>query len=52
MGRKSLNKSYSQILKENRIRAAKYYKLHHEKIKIKAMERYNNLKNQNIKLCP
>jgi hypothetical protein len=45
MGRKSLNKTYEQILEENRIRAKKYYELYKEKIKKKAMERYNKLKN-------
>jgi len=47
MGRKSLNKSYEQILEENRIRSKKYYELHKEEIKKKAMKRYNRLKNEN-----
>lgn len=47
MGRKSLNKSYEQLLEENRIRSKKYYELHKEEIKKKAMERYNRLKNEN-----
>ena len=47
MGRKSLNKSYEQILEENRIRSKEYYKLHKEEIKKKAMARYNKLKNSN-----
>jgi hypothetical protein len=45
MGRKSLNKTYDQILKENRIRAKKYYEEHKDECKRKAMERYNKLKN-------
>jgi len=47
MGRKSLNKSYEQVLEENRIRSKEYYKLHKEEIKKKAMDRYNRLKNSN-----
>jgi len=48
MGRKKLNKTYQQILEENRIRSKKYYKLHKEKMKKKAMERYNKLKNDYV----
>lgn len=44
MGRKSLNKTYEQLLAENRVRAKNYYKLHQEEIKKKAMDRYNKLK--------
>ena len=46
MGRKSLNKSYSQLLEENRLRSKKYYELYKEEIKKKAMDRYNKLKKQ------
>ena len=48
MGRKSLNKSYKQILEEGRLRAKKYYDLNKEKVKRKAMDRYYKLKNDNI----
>ncbi len=48
MGRKSLHKTYEQILEENRIRSKKYYKLHKEKIKKKIMERYNKLKSDYV----
>lgn len=44
MGRKSFNKTYEQILEENRIRSKKYYEKNKEKINKKAMERYNRLK--------
>ena len=44
MGRKSLNKTYEQILAEGRIRANKYYQEHREEAKKKAMERYNKKK--------
>lgn len=47
MGRKSLNKSYKQILEENRIRSKEYYQRHKEEIKKKVMDRYNKLKNSN-----
>lgn len=45
MGRKSLNKTYEQILAEGRIRASNYYQKHREEAKKKAMERYNKKKN-------
>jgi hypothetical protein len=44
MGRKSLNKTYEQILAENRVRSRAYYKLHRDDVNKKSMERYNNLK--------
>ena len=44
MGRKSLNKTYEQILAEGRIRSAKYYKKHREEHKKRVMDRYNKLK--------
>ena len=46
MGRKSKNKSYEQVLEENRIRSKKYYELHQEEVKQKVMDRYNKLKNE------
>ena len=46
MGRNSLNKSYSQVLEENRIRAKLYYEKNKEMCKKKALERYNKLKNK------
>ena len=49
MGRKSLHKTYEQVLEENRIRSKKYYKLHKEECKKKSMERYNKLKNDYVK---
>lgn len=48
MGRKCKNKSYEQVLEEGRIRMKKYYLLHQEEIKQKAMIRYNKLKNDSI----
>lgn len=49
MGRKSLNKTYEQILEENRVRSKKYYQLHREDINKKAMFRYNALKSSSEK---
>ena len=49
MGRKKLNKTYQQILEENRIRSKKYYELHKEKIKKKMMNRYDKLKLEYVK---
>lgn len=49
MGRKSLNKTYEQILEEKRIRANKYYKDNMEECKKKALNRYNKLKSQAVK---
>jgi hypothetical protein len=49
MGRKRLNKTYQQILEENRIRSKKYYELHRERIKKSSMERYNSLKENYVK---
>ena len=48
MGRKSLNKTYEQILEEKRIRSRKYYALHKDEINKKVMTRYNKLKNDSI----
>ena len=45
MGRKALNKTYEQVLEENRIRSAKYYEKNKDLCKKKAMDRYNKLKN-------
>jgi hypothetical protein len=49
MGRKSLNKTYEQVLEENRVRSAEYYRLHNEEVKKKAMERYNRKKEASAK---
>lgn len=46
MGRKSLNKTYKQILEEKRIRANKYYQINKEMCKQKARDRYNLLKSK------
>lgn len=46
MGRKSLNKTYEQVLEENRIRSKQYYELHKKEIIKKAMKRYNQLKSE------
>lgn len=48
MGRKCKNKTYEQILAEGRIRAKKYYQLHKEEVKKKAMEKYNELKQESL----
>ncbi len=49
MGRKSLNKTYEQILEEKRIYSMKYYTLHRDEINKKVMSRYNKLKNDYVK---
>jgi predicted solute-binding protein len=46
MGRKSLNKTYEQVLEENRIRSKQYYELNKNEIIKKAMKRYNQLKSE------
>lgn len=46
MGRKSLNKTYEQILAENRIRSKQYYELYKKEINEKAMVRYNKRKKE------
>ena len=48
MGRKSLNKTYEQVLAENRLRANKYYQDNREEAKKKAMERYNKRKHEKL----
>lgn len=48
MGRKSLNKTYEQILAEGRIRSAKYYEKNKEEHKRKVMARYNKKKYETI----
>ena len=48
MGRRFLNKSYDQVLKENRERSKIYYKNNKDSIKEKRMERYNKLKKSSI----
>lgn len=46
MGRKSLNKTYQQVLEEKRIRSRQYYSINKDRIKREAVERYNKLKNK------
>lgn len=46
MGRKSLNKTYEQILRENRERSKQYYELHKERLNRQSMDRYNRLKKE------
>lgn len=49
MGRKSLNKTYEQILEQKRIYAKQYYALNKTEVNRKVMERYNKLKRQSTK---
>ena len=44
MGRKSMNRTYEELLEIKRIRANKYYSLHKEDVKKKARDRYALLK--------
>ena len=46
MGRKSYNKTYEQILEENRLRAREYYSKNKDEINKKKMEKYYALKNK------
>ena len=46
MGRKSHNKTYEQILEENKLRAKKYYSKNKEEINTKKLEKYYALKNK------
>lgn len=46
MGRKSLNKTYEEILEQKRIYAKKYYSEHKIEINRKVMLRYNKLKSK------
>ena len=48
MGRKSKNKTYEQILQENRVRSKKYYELYKNELNRKSMVRYNKLKNDSL----
>lgn len=48
MGRKSKNKTYEQILEENRIRSKKYYELYKDDLNKKSMDRYNKKKNDSL----
>ena len=49
MGRKSYNKTYEQILEENRLRAREYYSKNKDEINKKKMEKYYKLKNKVFK---
>jgi hypothetical protein len=44
MGRKSHNKTYDQILEENKLRAREYYFKNKDEINKKKMEKYYKLK--------
>jgi len=46
MGRKSLNRTYEEILKLKRINANNYYKLNKELVNKKRRKLYNDLKNK------
>ena len=48
MGRKSLNRTYEEMLDHKRIKANEYYKLHREEINKKRTEKYNKLKNDSL----
>ena len=48
MGRKSLNKTYEQILEEGRLRANKYYNINKEICRKKALDRYYKIKTKSL----
>ena len=48
MGRRSLNKTYDEILEQKRVYSKQYYKKNKEKINKKVMERYNKLKREAV----
>ena len=48
MGRKSLNRTYEEMLDYKRIKANKYYAIHRDEINKKRIEKYNKLKNDSL----
>ena len=49
MGRKSLNRTYKEMLEIQRNKANEYYRLHRDEVNRKRRKKYSKLKDDSIK---